>query len=308
MNCFNEIDIVIDYIERKLFDVNYAFISKTTGIPIGLYQRIFSYVCGITISEYIRRRKLTLAAEKILKNSSSIIDIALECGYDSHSSFTRAFKEQFSVPPKNLTSEIYYNNSYNRFTFHDENETYFVVKGRKLMTDLVKIEYEKMSARKLIGIQKRATFPIVGAFWREYFESGTAEKLSVLDNYLCIDIDDYIGLDHVANFDDSGTEFDVTIGKYYTTDTPVPKGCTSVDIPEGIIAKAQIKGTLNDIIGSAYILLTEAIKRNGYNVDYENLYWCGVYTYERYCIPSDNEAKELILDFFMPCKKGGEIV
>ena len=64
MNCFEEIEFVIDYIEQNIDDWDMNHISKLTGIPGGLYQRIFSYVCGISISEYVRKRRITEAARK----------------------------------------------------------------------------------------------------------------------------------------------------------------------------------------------------------------------------------------------------
>lgn len=68
MNCFDEAEFIIDYIEKNINNANISDISKLTGIPCGLYQRIFSYVCGISFNEYIRKRKLSIAASEILKN------------------------------------------------------------------------------------------------------------------------------------------------------------------------------------------------------------------------------------------------
>lgn len=60
MNCFDETELVISYIEDNLDNIiNYDYIAKLTGIPIGLYQRIFSYVCGVSIAEYTRKRIVT---------------------------------------------------------------------------------------------------------------------------------------------------------------------------------------------------------------------------------------------------------
>ena len=157
MNCFEEIELVIDYIEKNINNVNIADISRLTGIPGGLYQRIFSYVCGVSVAEYVRKRKITEAAGKILHSRGNVIDIAMEYDYGSHSAFTRAFKEQFGVPPTSLTSEIFNAQSYQRFSFHNEDETYYVMKGRRIMADVVKIEYVQMNERMLIGVAKSVT-------------------------------------------------------------------------------------------------------------------------------------------------------
>lgn len=171
------------------------------------------------------------------------------------------------------------------------------------MAELTRIEYEHCSARKIIGLERRVTFHEAGKLWREYFETGIPERMGKVDSYFVNDIDDYIGMGHMSRFNESSTEFNYIIGKYVSPDAPVPVGLSSCMIPEGIVAKAWIKGEFNDILNHSYFLITEAIEKNGYVVDYNNFYWCDVYTYERYCNPSDRGDKILTLDYFMPCVK-----
>ncbi len=306
MNCFEEIELVIDYIENNINNVDIVIISKLTGIPGGLYQRIFSYICGVSISEYVRKRRLTEAACKILQNSGSIINIAMECGYDSHSAFTRAFKEQFCVPPINLTNEIFKTRAYRCFSFQENNETYYVMKGRRIMAELVKIEYAEMDERMLIGISKSTTGIGGHELWGVYFEGGYSKKLGELKDYQCDDMtEDYIGLGHASDFkDDKSLGNEYIVGGYFKLGTPVPENMISKIIPKGIFVKAQVKGkNLDDIIYNSYILISDMVQKNGYKLDYDNFYWSEVYTYERYCNPADNGADELILDWYMPCKK-----
>jgi AraC family transcriptional regulator len=306
MNCIDDIKLVVDYIENDINNVDMASISKLTGIPGGLYQRIFSYICGISIPEYARRRRLTEAACKILKNSGSIIDIAIEFGYDSHSAFTRAFKEQFGVPPISLTYEIFKEREYRRFSFQEDNDTYYVMKGRRIMAELVKIEYEEMNERMLIGISKTDIGVAEHKLWGVYFEGGYSGKLGELVDYLCEDMtEEYIGIGYATDFKDEkslGNEY--IVGAYFKPGTPVPENMVSKIIPKGTIVKAQVKGkNLNDIINNAYILISDMVHKNGYQLDYDNFYWSEVYTSERYGNPANNGAEELILDWYMPCKK-----
>lgn len=306
MNCIEDIKLVIDYIEDDINNVNIANISKLTGIPSGLYQRIFSYICGISIPEYARRRRLTEAACKILQNSGSIIDIAIEFGYDSHSAFTRAFKEQFGVPPISLTYEVFKERAYRRFSFLEDNETYYVIKGRRIMAELVKIEYEEMDERMLIGISKSDTGVVEHELWGVYFEGGYSRKLGELTDYQCDDMtEEYIGIGYASDFKDEkslGNEY--IIGAYFKLGTPVPENMISKIIPQGTIVKAQVKGkNIDDIIYNSYILISDMVQKNGYKLDYDNFYWSEVYTCERYCNPANNGADELILDWYMPCIK-----
>jgi len=299
-----EIDLVIDCIEKNLKEVDYEKIEKITSTPIGLYQRIFSYICGISIAEYARKRKLTLAGFDILKNKENIIDVALEYGYESHSAFTRAVKEYFGVPPTALTSEILKNNSYERFSFQ-KNETYFVMRGVRIMANLVKITYEEMSERLLIGVSSKEKGVGGRGLWDVYFNSGADKKLNAMKDSQCKDIDENIGIGYARDFkSDSGLGDEYIVGKYFNPDTPIPDGLTGRIIPKGIIAKAQISGkNFDDILNNAYTLINDAAQKNGYRLDYSDFYWSEVYTCTRYCKPVENGADEIILDWFMPCVK-----
>lgn len=306
MNCFEEIELVIDYIENNINIVNMDNISRLTGIPSGLYQRIFSYVCGVSFSEYVRKRRLSEAACEILHNRGSVIAIAMQCGYDSHSAFTRAFKEQFGVPPTSLTSDIFNSGEFRRFSFQGDNETYYVMKGRRIMADIVKIEYLEMDERMLIGISKSETGMGGHELWGVYFEGGFSEKLGKLEEYQCCDMtEDYIGLGYATDFkDDKSLGNEYIVGRYFKLGTPVPENMISRIIPKGVIVKAQIRGrNLDEIINNSYILINDMVQKNGYKLDYNNFYWSEVYTYERYCRPADNGKEELILDWYMPCIK-----
>lgn len=324
MNCFEEIELVINYIESIIMntgiyndvdyesvnhigstgDIDMSAISKLTGVPSGLYQRIFSYICGVSISEYVRKRRLTLAGNDILHNKSSVINIAIKYGYDSHSAFTRAFKDQFGVPPTSLTKDIYQVGAYSRFTFQDDKDSYYVMKGRRIMADIVKIDYVEMEEQLLIGIAKSEGMD-APKLWGKYFEGGFSERLGALEEYQSeVITDDYIGLGYATDFkDDKSLGNEYVIGRYYKLGTPVPDNMISRIIPKSIIAKAQIRGkNLDDIINNAYILVNDMAKKNGYKIDYKHFYWLEVYTYNRYCIPAD-KGEEIILDWYMPCMK-----
>lgn len=307
MNCFEETEIIIDYIENNIYDVSLSDISRLTGIPWGLYQRIFSYVCGISFNEYIRKRRLSIAAFEILNNGSYVIDIAMNSGYDSHSSFTRAFKEHFGVPPTSLTRDIYQSRAYGRFSFHSNDETYYVMKGRRIMADIVKIEYTEADERMLIGISKKEKcVEEAPELWKIYFEDGYSKRLDELKEFQCDDMtEDYIGIGYATDFkDDTSLGEDYVIGRYFKHGTPVPENMAYKNIPKGTIVKAQVKGkNIDDIINNSYILINDMVKKNGYKLDYNNFYWSEVYTFERYCNPVNNGSDKLILDWYMPCVK-----
>lgn len=82
----------IQYIENHLLDdISVEDIAKHIGISSFYYQKGFSMLCGFTVAEYIRNRRLALAGNEIIGTDHPVIDIALKYGYDSPDSFTKAF-------------------------------------------------------------------------------------------------------------------------------------------------------------------------------------------------------------------------
>jgi len=102
MNIYHVLNECINYIEEHLEnEIDYQHISKMFGCSESIMQRFFSLLCGITLKEYIRRRKLTIAVSDI-RNHEKIIDVALKYGYSSDISFSRSFKKMHGVLPSKI--------------------------------------------------------------------------------------------------------------------------------------------------------------------------------------------------------------
>ena len=92
---------VIDYIEKNLEkEINLDNISKNIGYSKFYLNRIFTEHTGISIYKYLQKRRLTIAAEKLVKTDKPIMQIAYEAGYDTQQSFSFAFKQAYFYPPK----------------------------------------------------------------------------------------------------------------------------------------------------------------------------------------------------------------
>lgn len=82
----------IDYVEAHLTDdIGYAAVAKEAASSSFHFQRVFSIICGYTLGDYIRMRRLSLAADELMRTNEKVIDIALKYGYDTPESFSRAF-------------------------------------------------------------------------------------------------------------------------------------------------------------------------------------------------------------------------
>ena len=92
---------VLDYIEKNLEkEINLDNISKNIGYSKFYLNRIFTTHTGITMYKYLQNRRLTVAAEKLVKTDKPITQIAYEAGYDTQQSFSFAFKQMYLYPPK----------------------------------------------------------------------------------------------------------------------------------------------------------------------------------------------------------------
>lgn len=165
---------VMDYIEENLdgvinMDEAAAIMCQSTVS----FQRIFSIVMDISIFEYIRKRRMTLAAFEMQNSRSKVIEVAMKYGYESPEAFTRAFKEIHGVSPSVARKEGTQLKMFPRISF------LLTVKGD------VEMDYriEKRDAVKIYGIERIFTteggknLVEIPAFWKNSMEDGQLENL-----------------------------------------------------------------------------------------------------------------------------------
>lgn len=172
----------IHYIEENITnEIDYKKISKMVGISEQSFNRIFSFMTDTTITEYIRKRRLSRAYEELKSSNIKIIDLAMKYNYESDISFTRAFKKLFGITPSearnsdnyiklfpiavikenNNVKELKYkiieiNKDKNVYCFGVEEKNYddYLYKIRKLYNRVKKLNiYEKMNDKgEMFGI------------------------------------------------------------------------------------------------------------------------------------------------------------
>ena len=95
----------IDYIEKHLTDeIDYSAVAAQSFSSSYHFQRVFGILCGYTLGEYIRNRRLTLAGAELAASGTKVIDIAMKYGYYSPDSFTRAFRSFHGITPSQARS------------------------------------------------------------------------------------------------------------------------------------------------------------------------------------------------------------
>ena len=96
----------IDYIEANLTEaIDYEKVAAESYSSSYHFQRVFSILCGYTLGEYIRLRRLSLAGAELASGKEKVIDIALKYGYDSPDSFAKAFQKFHGITPSQARAD-----------------------------------------------------------------------------------------------------------------------------------------------------------------------------------------------------------
>lgn len=96
----NAIQNAINFIEEHITDdISAEDVANHVYMSAFYFQKGFSMLCGFTVSEYIRSRKLALAGGELASTDMKVIDAAVKYGYDSPDSFTKAFTRFHGVSP-----------------------------------------------------------------------------------------------------------------------------------------------------------------------------------------------------------------
>ena len=119
MEWSDRMNAALDYIEENLAgEIDFNEVANRALCSTFHFQRMFFAVNGTTLGEYIRRRRLTLAAAELMSGNTRIIDIALKYGYESPSAFTKAFRNLHGVSPTEARRPGATLTSYPRISFH----------------------------------------------------------------------------------------------------------------------------------------------------------------------------------------------
>ncbi|MFB4159097.1 GyrI-like domain-containing protein [Geomicrobium sp. JSM 1781026] len=118
MDVLNQFNRAIDYIEDNLDgQINIEEAAKKAYSSPHHFKRMFSLVTGVTFSEYVRRRRLTLAAFALRADDVKVLDVAIRYGYDSPDAFTRAFHAMHGITPREMKTTEKPIKAYSKLSF-----------------------------------------------------------------------------------------------------------------------------------------------------------------------------------------------
>ena len=119
----NRLTELVEYIEKNLTqEIDYKVLAKILLVNEYTLHRIFYFVTNITLAEYIRKRRLSMAAIDLLENNSKVLDVAIKYQYDSGTSFARAFKKMMGFLPKDIHKNMNNITYFPILTFEDISE------------------------------------------------------------------------------------------------------------------------------------------------------------------------------------------
>lgn len=174
MKWVERLNEAIGYMEEHLTDeIDYEQLGRIACCSSYHFQRMFTYMAGIPLSEYIRRRKMSLAAVDLQGSDMKIVDVAEKYGYHSPTAFNRAFQSVHGIAPSAVKSEGVPVKSYPPVSFK------ITVKGAEEMNYRI----ETKEAFRIVGVsvplQKNIeeNFAVIPAKWGEISADGTLQKL-----------------------------------------------------------------------------------------------------------------------------------
>jgi len=241
---------VVTYIEDHLDEeINYKEVANLTHFSEHHFKRMFSFIAGITLADYVRRRRLTLAAFELKAGDQKVIDVAMKYGYNSPDSFSRAFQALHGVNPGSVKHSEVPLKAYPRMTFH------ISIKGD------VEMNYKFVTKEAFTVVGKKETVKSSGAefnpkLWDQIEE--IEEAVKPFDNTL------FSGLLNISVSKDNGD-----IDYYIATATTksCPKDLESLEIPSHTWAVFQVTGGMPDALLSTWErVYTEWFPTSGYEL------------------------------------------
>jgi AraC family transcriptional regulator len=179
MEWITKMNQAINYIEDHLTEeIDLEQLAKIACCSAYHFQRMFSYMASAPLSEYIRRRKMSLAAIELASTDAKIIDVAHKYGYASPTAFNRAFQTVHGIAPSFAKEVGVTIKSYPKISFK------IIIKGAEEMN----FRIEQKEAFRIVGVSQplykemEKNFEVVPKMWGQVSVDGTLPKLAGLMN------------------------------------------------------------------------------------------------------------------------------
>lgn len=262
----------LDYIEEHLAEkTNYTQIASAALTSAYHFPRMFVAITDLSLSEYIRRRRLSMAAQD-LAGGEQVIDVAVKYGYESADAFARAFYRQHRMLPTQARMDGAQFTHYPKLSFH------LTLQGDVPMN----FRLEELDTLRIVGrrftVDTRSAFDIVPAIWQREMEGGFLPKLIDMswEKPKC-KLESLLGIiGDKPRIDDES--FDYFIGVRYEGEAP--------DGMEGLMLPTATWAVFPDVQNAWERLYTEWLPSSGYELSDAPIVEC-------HYVPGHEPASEL---------------
>lgn len=247
----------IQYIEQHLSSsLSYGDVAKVHFISKYYFNALFSVLTGITPTEYIRNRRMSLAAQELINDATKVIDLAYKYGYESPDSFTRAFVRFHGIKP----SEVKTSSDHVKY-FHRVNISITVEGGKEM-----DYRIEKKESFRVVG--EFRNFPVeeaqnpddnkIAKFWQASLKNNLFERLVGYS-------DKSTRLGICSSISNDADEFIYGIGVFFENEQSVDRQFDVKEVPAATWAIIPCYGNDPSCIGNTWQrIFKEFLPGSGY--------------------------------------------
>ena len=247
MDWIKGVQRAVDYVEAHITEpINYVEVARQAYSSSFHFQRVFSILCGFTLGDYIRMRRLSLAGGELAASGALVIDVALKYGYDTPESFSRAFARFHGVTPSQAKRSGAALKSFSPLSVK------LTLDGGSTMNYRIETKdaFQLICKKKRIPAGTELSTEAIQPFWQACMADGTI-------NALCR----YIPQDNLfgdcivgASFgrDAAAPDFPYAIGAHYNGAPVTDPGLTVETIPAHTYAVFPCVGSMPEAIQKLY--------------------------------------------------------
>lgn len=174
MDWITGIQRAVDYVEAHMTEhIDYEDVAKQAYSSSFHFQRVFSILCGFTLGEYIRMRRLSLAGNELASSGIRVIEAALKYGYDTPESFSRAFTRFHGIAPSQAKQGGAELKSFSPLSVK------LILDGGSMMNYRIETKgaFQLICRKKQISSKAELTVEEISPFWQECNTDGTIPAL-----------------------------------------------------------------------------------------------------------------------------------
>ena len=293
MDTLERFNAALAYIEANLDGViDGKEISKITLYSAYQFQKIFTAMSGIPLSEYIRNRRLDRAAFDLQNTDETVGDIALKYGYDSPTAFNRAFQRLHGIAPSRVRTE-----NGLQLKAYPPMQFQLCIKGATVM----KYRIVEQKAFRLVGyklptmrMKNFEQFKEIPKFWDEHFANGNFAKLMSINLSEKHDngrVDGVLGICVVPDIDSDALNYYIATAY----EKEAPEGMEELFVPDCTYAVFECRGKIPfSVQDMTRRLYGEWLPNSGYE-------WANAPDIERY-FDGDPTSEEYVCELWLPVR------